>query len=152
MTSVALLIPSTKLSLQPYLLSNLDFVTESLTFIAGTLNVLFFCISISLKTPVVVSSDRPLISSNKSGNFSCINLVKSPPSSKIRFGFQLFGPVTVCSIHHQNSSSVSPFHAKMGISDAAIAAAAWSCVEYMLHELHLIDAPRSIKVSIKTAV
>ena len=35
-TSVALLIPSTKLSLHPYKLSNLDFVTESFTFIAGT--------------------------------------------------------------------------------------------------------------------
>ena len=63
MTSVALLIPSTKLSLQPYLLSNLDLVTESFTFIAGTLRVFSFSISINLKTPVVVSSDNPLISS-----------------------------------------------------------------------------------------
>ena len=33
--SVALFIPSTKLSLQPYKLSNLDLVTESFTLIAG---------------------------------------------------------------------------------------------------------------------
>ena len=38
-TSVALLIPSTKDSLQPYKLSNLDLVTESLTLIAGTFNL-----------------------------------------------------------------------------------------------------------------
>merc|ERR1740123_2174169 len=35
-TSVALLIPSTRDSLHPYKLSNLDLVTESLTLIAGT--------------------------------------------------------------------------------------------------------------------
>ena len=32
------------------------------------------------------------------------------------------------------------------------AAAAWSCVEKMLHDDHLTSAPRSIKVSINTAV
>ena len=69
-TSVALLIPSTKLSLQPYLLSNFDFVTESLTLIAGTFKLPSFSISISLSTPVVVSSDRPFISFKYSGYFS----------------------------------------------------------------------------------
>jgi hypothetical protein len=34
-TSVARRMPSTRLSLQPYLLSNFDFVTESFTLIAG---------------------------------------------------------------------------------------------------------------------
>ena len=65
-TSVALLIPSTKLSLQPYRLSNFDFVTESFTFIAGINN--FFSLSILFKarTPVVVSSETPLIDFNKS--------------------------------------------------------------------------------------
>ena len=43
--SVALLIASTALSLQPYLLSNLDLVTESLTFIAGRGSLLFFILS-----------------------------------------------------------------------------------------------------------
>jgi hypothetical protein len=40
--SVALLTASTALSLHPYLLSNFDFVTESLTFISGRGKVLFF--------------------------------------------------------------------------------------------------------------
>ena len=46
--SVALLIASTALSLQPYLLSNLDFVTESFTFIAGNGRVPFFTLSYNL--------------------------------------------------------------------------------------------------------
>ena len=46
--SVALLTASTALSLQPYLLSNLDFVTESLTLIAGIRSVPFFTLSYSL--------------------------------------------------------------------------------------------------------
>ena len=70
MTSVALLMPSTKLSLQPYLLSNFDFVTESFTLIAGTFNLPSFSISTSLRTPVVVSSESPFISSRYSGYFS----------------------------------------------------------------------------------
>merc|ERR1711887_173924 len=40
-TSVALLIPSTRDSLHPYRLSNFDLVTESLTLIAGTLRAPF---------------------------------------------------------------------------------------------------------------
>ena len=35
---------------------------------------------------------------------------------------------------------------------AAIAAAAWSCVEKILQELHLTSAPKAISVSINTAV
>ena len=35
---------------------------------------------------------------------------------------------------------------------AAIAAAAWSCVEKMLHDDHLTSAPKSMRVSINTAV
>merc|ERR1719492_554136 len=38
-TSVALLIPSTRDSLQPYRLSNLDLVTESFTLMAGTFSM-----------------------------------------------------------------------------------------------------------------
>ena len=58
----------------------------------------------------------------------------------------------VCSIHQSNSSSPIPFQAKTGIPAAAIAAAAWSCVEKILQDDHETSAPRSIKVSIKTAV
>ena len=61
-TSVALLIPSTRLSLQPYRLSNFDFVTESFTFMAGTKRVPSLSIFFKAKTPVVVSSDKPLMS------------------------------------------------------------------------------------------
>ena len=42
----------------------------------------------SRKTPVVVSSDKPLIFFKSSGYFSCIRKVKSPPSSKIMLGSQ----------------------------------------------------------------
>ena len=35
---------------------------------------------------------------------------------------------------------------------AAIAAAAWSCVEKILQELHVTSAPNSTKVSMSTAV
>ena len=79
-------------------------------------------------------------------------LVKSPPSSKIIFGFQSEEPSIVCLMHQSYSSSVSPFHAKTGIFLLAIAAAAWSWVEKILHEDHLTVAPKSIKVSINTAV
>ena len=37
-------------------------------------------------------------------------------------------------MHHQYSSSVSPFQANTGMPAAAIAAAAWSWVEKMLQE------------------
>src|SRR5690606_18001077 len=66
-TSVARRIASTALSLQPYLLSNLDLVTESFTLIAGIGSVPFFMRSYSLCTPVVVSSDNPLIPATSSG-------------------------------------------------------------------------------------
>ena len=68
----------------------------------------------------------------------------------------MFGPpsaqVSACSVHHQYSSSVSPFQAKTGTPAAAIAAAAWSCVEKMLHEHQRTSAPRATSVSISTAV
>jgi hypothetical protein len=46
--SVALLIPSFKLCLQPYLLSFFDFVTESFTLMAGTMSELLSSIALSL--------------------------------------------------------------------------------------------------------
>lgn len=39
-----------------------------------------------------------------------------------------------------------------GVPEAAIAAAAWSCVEKMLHDDQVTSAPRDVSVSIKTAV
>ncbi len=55
-------------------------------------------------------------------------------------------------MHHQYSSSVSPFQANTGMPAAAIAAAAWSCVEKMLHDAQRTSAPRATSVSISTAV
>ena len=60
--------------------------------------------------------------------------------------------VSACSVHHQYSSSVSPFQANTGMPAAAIAAAAWSCVEKMLHDAQRTSAPRLCRVSMSTAV
>src|ERR1700729_4220724 len=51
--------PSTSECRQPYLLSNLDLVTESLTLMAGNSRVPALAISYSRCTPVVVSSVTP---------------------------------------------------------------------------------------------
>ena len=55
-------------------------------------------------------------------------------------------------MHHQYSSRVSPFQAKTGTPAAAMAAAAWSCVEKMLQLAQRTSAPSSTRVSIRTAV
>src|SRR5882724_5009576 len=60
-TSVARLMPSSSECRQPYLLSNLLLVTESLTLMAGNSSVPACCISYSRCTPVVVSSVTPLM-------------------------------------------------------------------------------------------
>ncbi|MQY16935.1 hypothetical protein SRB5_71400 [Streptomyces sp. RB5] len=89
--------------------------------------------------------------------------VASPPSSRIMFGppVGVFGQVRACSVHHQYSSSVSPFQAKTGTprgsstvpsGPTTTAAAAWSWVEKMLHETQRTSAPSAIRVSISTAV
>src|SRR5579864_8617054 len=122
MTSVARLMPSINDSRQPYKLSNLDLVTESFTLIAGTFNSPVLCISYNLCTPVVVSSEIPLTCFSNSGNSLCITSVRSPPSSKIRLGRQESRPTMVCLIHHQYSSSDSPFQANTGTEVTAIAA------------------------------
>jgi hypothetical protein len=94
----------------------------------------------------------PRISGSRCGWRSWMTFVASPPSSSTIFGVQPPGPLSVCSMHHSYSSSVSPFQAKTGTPRAAIAAAAWSWVEKMLHELQRTLAPSSISVSISTAV
>ena len=64
-------------------------------------------------------------------------------------------------MHHQYSSSVSPFQAKTGTplgsstvpsGPTATAAAAWSWVEKMLQEAQRTSAPSATSVSISTAV
>ena len=60
-TSVARLMPSTSEWRQPYLLSNLDLVTESFTLMAGKRSSPFLAMSASRWTPVVVSSVTPLM-------------------------------------------------------------------------------------------
>ena len=155
-TSVARLMPSISECRQPYRLSNLDFVTESLTLIAGNSSSPDSTISYSRCTPVVVSSVTPLMPSpirvqrcgssaservsteritpNSSESalagsgtapaFSysvplCTSSVASPPSSRIMFGptepsSPGAGQLSTCSVHHQYSSSVSPFQANTG--------------------------------------
>mmetsp|Transcript_67426 Transcript_67426/g.191133 ORF Transcript_67426/g.191133 Transcript_67426/m.191133 type:complete len:272 (+) Transcript_67426:766-1581(+) len=60
MTSVARMRPSGRECLQPYTLSNFDFVTQSLTLMAGKSSSPFFAMSFRRATPVVVSSLTPL--------------------------------------------------------------------------------------------
>ena len=64
-------------------------------------------------------------------------------------------------MHHQYSSSVSPFQAKTGMpfgssgvpsGPTATAAAAWSWVEKMLQLAQRTWAPSAVRVSISTAV
>ena len=79
-------------------------------------------------------------------------MVASPPSSRIMFD----GPPSVhwkiWSVYCQYSSSDSPLTANTGMPDSAIAAAAWSCVEKMLHDAQRMSAPSTFNVSISTAV
>ena len=73
-----------------------------------------------------------------SGYFLCTSAVRSPPSSRIRFSFlPSLKASSCCSRHQLYSSSVSPFHANTGTPAAAMAAAAWSCVEKMLQLDHV---------------
>ena len=190
--------PSMREWRQPYLLSNLDLVTESFTLMAGKRSSPFLAMSTSRCTPVVVSSVTPLMplatevqrpassvrvrpsSASTTANSSesadegsgtapafsnstplCTSSVASPPSSRIMFGPLSPGQVRACSVHHQYSSSVSPFHANTGTpfgsstvpsGPTAIAAAAWSCVEKMLQLAQRTRAPRATRVSMRTAV
>jgi len=57
------------------------------------------------------------------------------------------------SVHHQYSSSVSPFHAKtLAVPARTIAEAAWSWVEKMLHDTQRTSAPSASSVSMRTPV
>src|SRR3954471_23939358 len=181
----------------PYLLSNLDLVTESLTLIAGNASSPAAANWYSRSTPVVVSSVTPLtdsailvhlvLSVSKRSRISARNtlyssesssspggttpafsnwaprstsMVASPPSSRIMLAGSL-GQVSICSAAHQYSSRVSPFQAKIGTplgssgvpcGPTTVAAAAWSCVEKMLHDAQRTSAPNATRVSISTAV
>ena len=77
------------------------------------------------------------------------------------FGPSPSGQRSTCSVHHQYSSSVSPFQANTGtplgfsgvpVGPTATAAAAWSWVEKMLQRAQRTSAPSSTSVSISTAV
>src|SRR5487761_1819976 len=91
----------------------------------------------------------------------CTSSVASPPSSRIIVGPASPGQVSACSVHHQYSSSVSPFQANTGMprgssgvpsGPTATAAAAWSWVEKMLQLAQRTCAPSAVSVSISTAV
>merc|ERR1719284_2264985 len=188
------MMPSGKECLQPYTLSNLDLVTQSLTLMAGNNSSPFAAISFNLCTPVVVSSLTPwhalailvylVLSAGIESFNNCkmhlnsalsvlagsgrlpslaylssnslplwIKSVASPPSSTSKSQPSAPGTVIICSVHHQYSGSVSPFHAKtVAVPALAIAAAAWSWVLKMLHDAQRTLAPRAAKVSISTPV
>ena len=54
----------------------------------------------------------------------CTTSVASPPSSTISVGPLPSGHSSACSVHHQYSSSVSPFHANTGVPFGSVARAA----------------------------
>ena len=68
------------------------------------------------------------------------------------FGPSWSGHSSARSVHHQYSSSVSPFQANTGTPVTAIAAAAWSWVEKMLQDAQRTSAPSAVSVSMSTAV
>merc|ERR1711907_753922 len=71
-----------------------------------------------------------------------IKSVASPPSSTSWSQPSSPGTVIICSVHHQYSGRVSPFHAKtVDVPALAMAAAAWSCVLKMLQEHQRTLAP-----------
>ena len=76
------------------------------------------------KRPRTIASSAldAVVGSGTSPDFSystplCNNNVASPPSSRIMFGPSPSGHVIICSVHHQYSSSVSPFQANTGTPD-----------------------------------
>ena len=126
---------------------------ESLTLIAGAFNLPLWNVLYRWWTPIMVSSDKPRISVKYWEYFSWMSDVRSPPSFRIMFrGCFPRNAVGICSMHHKYSSSISPFHVKMGMPVAAIVAAAWSWVEKMLQDDHETCNPRATRVSIRMAV
>mmetsp|Transcript_54188 Transcript_54188/g.151275 ORF Transcript_54188/g.151275 Transcript_54188/m.151275 type:complete len:223 (+) Transcript_54188:999-1667(+) len=82
-----------------------------------------------------------------------ISSVASPPSSTSWSQPSAPGTVIICSVHHQYSCRVSPFHANtVDVSAFAMAAAAWSCVLKMLQEHQRTLAPSACRVSMRTPV
>ena len=115
-------------------------------------------------TPYSSESSSPVLGTAPAFSNSVplwISRVASPPSSSSMFGPLPSGHTSICSVHHQYSSSVSPFQANTGVPAGAstvpsgpttTAAAAWSCVEKMLQETQRTSAPRATRVSMSTAV
>merc|ERR1719201_1047549 len=104
---------------------------------------------------VEAGSGSVFFASYSSSNFlpSWSSRVASPPSSTIWSGPEPSGQVRAFSVHHQYSSSVSPFQAKtLEVPARTSAAAAWSWVEKMLHEHQRMSPPRTSSVSASTPV
>merc|ERR1719515_598245 len=73
-----------------------------------------------------------------------MSIVASPPSSTMRSGPSHPGHVSICSVHHQYSGRVSPFHANTtDVPALATAAAAWSWVLKMLQDAQRTLAPKA---------
>merc|ERR1719201_1009886 len=104
---------------------------------------------------VVAGSGREPFLANASSYFlpSWSSRVMSPPSSTIWSMPSPSGQLRALSVHHQYSSSVSPFHANtLAVPARTMAEAAWSCVEKMLHETQRRSAPSASSVSMSTPV
>merc|ERR1719238_2080073 len=136
---------------------------QSLTLMAGKRSSPLSAISFNLCTPVVVSSLTPLTTAA-----ILVHFLGSTPMESLMVwrthlnsglvamiwsGPSLPGQVSICSVHHQYSARVSPFHAKtVEVPALAIAAAAWSWVLKMLQEHQRTLAPNADKVSMSTPV
>merc|ERR1719321_2556992 len=134
------MIPSGKEWRQPYTLSNFDLVTQSFTLMAGNKSSPLAAISLSLCTPVVVSSETPLqffdirvhlvasrgIESRMvwstilnsafvvlAGSGRDLSLAYFSSNSLPLWMSIVASPPssTIWSVHHQYSGSVSPFQA-----------------------------------------
>src|SRR5260370_84803 len=94
----------------------------------------------------------------------CTISVASPPSSTMSVGPDPSGHSIASLVHHQYSSSVSPFQANTGVPfgfctvppvsgrPTTAAAAAWSWVEKMLQDTQRTSAPSSASVSTRPPV
>merc|ERR1712072_659108 len=89
---------------------------------------------------VLIGSGRDLSFAYFSSNSLPLwmSMVASPPSSTIWSAPSAPGHVSICSVHHQYSDRVSPFHAKTAE------------VLKMLQEHHRTLAPKAARVSIRT--
>ncbi|KAL0609104.1 hypothetical protein AAY473_021391 [Plecturocebus cupreus] len=130
--------------LQPRRLSNLPWVTESLTSMAGTFRIPLAIILQRLWTPAVVSSETPRKPGGSYGSLVWMRLVRSPPSSRIMLR-RPSSKYRVCPLHHRYSSAVAfpgiHWNASFGNGSRRTVLGGEG-----------VAAPRATRVSVRTAV